>query len=80
MQMKFLLNQLGEDGSVQKTKEMKTLRDISNLLNIQYHQTRLLYLNSKKPSKALHPFLKELSKKYSITDNNAVSFNEINFD
>ena len=81
MQIKFLLNQLGEDGEVLKSKEVKTLRDCAKLLNIEYHQARLLHLNSKKTSKGnLHPFLKELSKKYSITDNNIISFNDINFD
>ena len=80
MNNKFLLNQLDEAGNIIKSKEMKTIREISNLLNIQYHQARLLYLLSKKGSKkGIHPLLKELSKKYSITDN-MVKFDDINFD
>ena len=66
MNYKFLLNQLDEEGNIVKSKQMKTIREISNLLNIQYHQARLLYLLSKKDSKkGIHPLLKELSKKYS---------------
>ena len=80
MNYKFLLNQLDEEGNIQKTKQMKTIREISKLLNIEYHQARLLYLLSKKDSKkGIHPLLKELSKKYSITDN-MNKFEEINFD
>lgn len=81
MQLKYLLNQLSEDGSVIKSKEMKSIRDIAKLLGIEYHQARLLYLKSKKENKgSLHPFLKELSKKYSITDGKTVSFNDVIFD
>lgn len=80
MNYKFLLNQLDEEGNVIKSKEMKTIREINKLLNIEYHQARLLYLLSKKDSKkGIHPLLKELSKKYSITDN-MNKFEEINFD
>ena len=64
MNYKFLLNQLDETGNIIKSKEMKTIRDISKILNIEYHQARLLYLLSKKTSKkGIHPLLKELSKK-----------------
>lgn len=81
MQNKYLLNQLSEDGSVIKSKEMKTIREIAKLLGVEYHQARLLYLKSTKGNKgSLHPFLKELSKKYSITISKPVTFNEINFD
>jgi hypothetical protein len=80
MNYKFLLNQLNEEGNIIKSKEMKTLREIAKLLNLEYHQARLLYLLSQKASKkGLHPLLKELSKKYSITDNK-VPISDINFD
>ena len=80
MNYKFLLNQLDEEGNIIKCKQMKTIREISKLLNIEYHQARLLYLLSKKDSKkGIHPLLKELSKKYSITDN-MHKFDDINFD
>ena len=80
MNYKFLLNQLDEEGIIIKSKQMKTIREISKLLNIEYHQARLLYLLSKKDSKkGIHQLLKELSKKYSITDN-VNKFNEVIFD
>lgn len=80
MNYKFLLNQLDEEGIIIKSKQMKTIREISKLLNIEYHQARLLYLLSKKDSKkGIHPLLKELSKKYSTTDN-MHKFDDINFD
>ena len=80
MNYKFALNQLDEEGNIQKTKQMKTIREISKFLNVEYHQARLLYLLSKKDSKkGIHPLLKELSKKYSITDN-MNKFDDINFD
>ena len=47
MNYKFLLNQLDEEGNITKSKQMKTIREISKLLNIEYHQARLLYLLSK---------------------------------
>jgi len=82
MQLKYVLNQLDESGNIIKSKPMKTLRDIANLLKIEYHQARLLYLKSKKDNKgSLHPLLKALSKKFSITDSKTVGFNdEINLD
>ena len=80
MNYKFLLNQLDEEGNITKSKQVKTIREISKLLNIEYHQARLLYLLSKKDSKkGIHPLLKELSKKYSITDN-MHKFDDVNFD
>ena len=80
MNYKFLLNQLDESSNIVKSKEVKTIRECSALLNIEYHQARLLYLLSKKTSKkGIHPLLKELSKKYSITDN-VNKFNEVIFD
>lgn len=41
-----------------------TLREISKALNIEYHKIRSLYVSEDKIY--LHPFLKELSKKYKI--------------
>jgi hypothetical protein len=81
MQSKYLLNQLDESGNVEKSKPIKTLRDAASLLHIEYHQARLLYLKSKKQNKgSLHPLLKALSKKFSITDSKTVKFNDdINF-
>jgi hypothetical protein len=80
MNYKFLLNQLDESGNILKSKQMKTIREISKFLNIEYHQARLLYLLSKKDTKkGIHPLLKSLSQKYSITDN-MNNFDEINFD
>jgi hypothetical protein len=62
MQLKYKLNQLSEDGTIIKSKEMKTIRDIAKLLGIEYHQARLLYLKTKKGNKgSLHPLLKELA-------------------
>jgi hypothetical protein len=48
MNYKFLLNQLDEEGNIIKSKQMKTIREISKVLNVEYHQARLLYLLSKK--------------------------------
>jgi hypothetical protein len=80
MNYKFLLNQLDESGNILKSKQMKTIREISKFLNIEYHQARLLYLLSKKDTKkGIHPLLKSLSQKYSITDN-MNNFDDINFD
>ena len=80
MNYKFLLNQLDESGNILKSKQMKTIREISKFLNIEYHQARLLYLLSKKTSKkGIHPLLKSLSQKYSIIDNMS-NFDDINFD
>ncbi len=43
MNNKFLLQQLDENGNVIKEKEMKTLKLISELLNIEYFQARQLF-------------------------------------
>ena len=82
MQFKYLLNQLDENGNIQKSKEIKSIRECAKLLGIEYHQARLLYLKSKNGTKgSLHPLLKEMSKKYSITDSKKVTFNDnVNFD
>lgn len=68
MKFKFILQKLKEDGNIEKEKEFRTLREISDILNIEYHQTRAIYLyNTKKTN--LHPFLKDLITTYRIIDN-----------
>jgi hypothetical protein len=79
MNNKFLLQQLDDNGNVIKEKEMKTLKLISELLNIEYFQARQLYLHCKKNTKA-HPFLKELSKTYRIIDNPKLMRVNVNLD
>jgi hypothetical protein len=53
----------------QETQEFKTLKEISQNLNIDYFQVRGIYLESKKPKKFLHPITKMLVDKYEIKDN-----------
>jgi hypothetical protein len=53
----------------QAVQEFKTLREISELLNIEYYQIRTIYAESKKPKKYLHPVTKLLVDKYEIKDN-----------
>ena len=53
----------------QETQEFKTLREISEFLNIEYFQIRTIYQESKKPKKYLHPITKMLVDKYEIKDN-----------
>ena len=65
MHYKFIL----EDKSSTVKTEMKTLRQISNDLKIDYFQIRSIYLESKKPKKYLHPITKQLCDKYKIYDN-----------
>jgi hypothetical protein len=47
----------------------KTLKDIANKLNVEYHQARMIYMESKNPKKFLHPISKELANDYLIYDN-----------
>ena len=68
MRDKFILQQFDEDNNLIKQREMKTIRDISNVLCVEYFQARQLYLHNKKNTKA-HPFIKELSKRFKIIDN-----------
>jgi hypothetical protein len=68
MRDKFILQQFDENDNLVKQREMKTIRDISNLLCVEYFQARQLYLHNKKNTKA-HPFIKELSKRFKIIDN-----------
>ena len=53
----------------QESQEFKTLREISELLNIEYYQIRTIYAESKKPKKYLHPITKQLIDRYEIKDN-----------
>jgi len=53
MKNKFIL----EDVENNKKTEFKTLREISKILDIDYHQARELYAMSNKPKKYLHSFL-----------------------
>ena len=69
MNLKYILQILDTDGTIKTEKELKTLRELEKLLNIEYHQCRQLYLYNKKKVKRAHPFLLELSKRYKIIDN-----------
>jgi hypothetical protein len=69
MNNKFLLQILNDDGTLKSEMEMKTIRDISSTLRIEYHQARQLYLLNKKTKKLAHPFLIRLSQRYKIIDN-----------
>lgn len=68
MMYKFILQFLENENS-KKEVEIKTLKDVALLLNIEYHQARQLYLFEKKQVKRAHPFLLELAKRYRIIDN-----------
>ena len=68
MNNKFILQNLNQEGEVVQEQECKSLKVIESMLNLPYHQVRLLYLHSRKPSK-LHPFLKEISQCIRIADN-----------
>ena len=52
-----------------ETKPYKTLREIAKDLDIDYFQTRSIYLESTKPKKFLHPITKQLVEKYTIKEN-----------
>jgi len=47
----------------------KTIKQISDDLNIDYFQIRELFKHSMKPKKYLHQYLKILSQKYKIITN-----------
>ncbi len=71
MKSKFILQKLNqEDGSVLKTKEFKTLGELSTFLNIDYQNTQKFYklCQSKRELKGLHSLLKELYKNYRVVD------------
>lgn len=58
-----------ENIETNEKKKYKSLREISNDLNIEYHQARGLYLQSTKPKKFLHGINKKLNNKYKLYDN-----------
>jgi hypothetical protein len=68
MLLKFLLQYLDEEGNVIKEIPMKTLRQINEVIPIEYFQVRQLYLHCKNKTNA-HPFIKEYAKRYRIIDN-----------
>ena len=65
--MKYILQKL-ENNEVVKTREFKTFRTLAEFMNIDYYLVRQLYQLSIKPSKYLHPKLKNLSSLYKILD------------
>jgi hypothetical protein len=74
---KFVVQQYNDNGDLIKEKDMKTLKEISGMLNIEYHQARQLYLLCKGITKKPHPFLKELSKTIKIIDKKRI-INDLN--
>jgi hypothetical protein len=69
MNFKYIIQFLENDGTIKSEVQIKTLRDLEKMLNIEYHQCRQLYLLNKKKTKRAHPFLLELFKKVKIIDN-----------
>ena len=65
MRAKFILT----NKATGEIRYSKSLREISQLLRIDYFQARSIYLESKSPKKFLHPITKQLVEKYSIVDN-----------
>jgi len=65
MKNKFILENLENN----EIKEFKSLRDISNDLNIDYFQIRELKEHCIKPKKFFHNQHKILSSKYKIIPN-----------
>ena len=65
MKYKFIVENLENN----ETKEYKSLRDISNDLNIDYFQIRELKQHSIKPKKFMHSQHKILATKYKIVPN-----------
>lgn len=68
MNYKFVLQTLDSNGNIIDDTPMKTLREITAIIGIEYFQTRQLYLHNKKNTNA-HPFIREVAKKYKIIDN-----------
>jgi hypothetical protein len=60
MQYRFLLINRIDNSSL----PFKTMKDVSEHLNLPYHQARSLFLSSDKLY--LHPKTQELSKKYDL--------------
>lgn len=50
------------------SEKHKTLRTISELLEIDYHQARAIYIYSTKGKKHIFPITKVLCEEYSIVD------------
>ena len=72
MKLKFILQKLNTDNDeVLKTKEFKTLGEISKFLNVDYQNTQKFYklCQNKRDLKGLHSLLKDLYKNYRIVDN-----------
>ena len=68
MNYKFILQKFNEKQELENEKPMKTFREISQMLNVDYFQVRQLYLHNKKNTNA-HTFVKNLASKYRIIDN-----------
>ncbi len=70
MRIKFMVEIIDADGSSSKI-QYKTLRAICEVHSIEYHHARSLYLESRHDSKKkyLHPYLKDISKRFKIYDN-----------
>ena len=77
MKDKFIIQQFNESGTTDE-KPMQSFRNIAQLLNIDYHQVRQLYLHNKKNTKA-HPFIKELAKQFKIIDNPDLKIKTVSF-
>ena len=68
---KFILEVIStNEQEPNKTMEYKTLRQIAEKIEIDYHQCRSIYMQSKTPTK-LHPHLAEIYRKIKIYDNPA---------
>jgi len=74
---KFTVQQYNENNELIKEKDIKTLKEIATMLNIEYHQARQLYLLCNGTTKKPHPFLKELSKTFKIIDKKRI-INDLN--
>ena len=65
---KYILQKY-ENNEIVNTKEFKSFKTLSEFMKIEYYLVRQLYKLSNKPSKYLHPKLKDLFNKYKIIDN-----------
>lgn len=52
-----------------QTTEYKSIRNIADDLNLEYHQARSIFLQSSNPKKNLHQYIKELCDDYKIIYN-----------
>jgi hypothetical protein len=72
MKFKYILENL----ETCSTEKYKTFNEISDLLNLERHQVRALYIYSTIGKKHIHPLIKKLSVKYKLYDNpEFLSFN-----